>query len=112
MLPPMPRFPACLLTLIASMVLGCLAGAHPIPDVPVHAFFEEGGACRIQIEIDPRCFEADPNTSPSVLNEALAKAPESQRSEWKKKAKAFAQATVEYFFEPLGGVLPNFSFEI
>jgi hypothetical protein len=99
------------LAAVAIFISGPRAAAHPIPDVPVHAFFEEGGACRIQIEIDPRCFEADPNTAPSVLNEALLKLPESQRAEWIAKARAFAQATVEFFFEPLGKVVPDFSFE-
>lgn len=99
--------------LIAAALAGSApwTGAHPIPDVPVRGFFEEDGSCRIQIEIDPRCFEADPNNAPSVLKEDLEKLPETRRTEWKMRAMKFALATIEFFFEPMGKVVPDFNFE-
>lgn len=102
------------LILIAT-VLSCAVPqgmAHPIPDVPVRASFDADGTCRIQVEVDPRCFEADPNTAPSLLHEQLQKEmSEEQRAGLKAKAKEFFRNTVELFFEPQGRIQPEFEFE-
>jgi len=111
-LPDMRRIPAFILVALALARFSSQAVAHPIPDVPVHAFFEENRACRIQVEVDPRCFEADPNTAPSLLHGQLRKElSEEQRAGLKAKAKEFLRHTVELFFEPQGRILPEFEFE-
>jgi hypothetical protein len=107
----MRRLPAHLLTLFAFLALGRLAWAHPIPDLPVRASFEADGSCQIQVEIDLRCFEADPNKAPSVLQEEFLKMSPEQREQLKQKAKAYLPGSVEFFFEPLGRLAPEFTFD-
>lgn len=108
----MRHLPALILTTLALARSAPQALGHPIPDVPVHAFFEENGTCRIQVEVDPRCFEADPNTAPSLLHGQLRDAlSEGQRAGLKARAKDFFRHTVELFFEPDGRILPEFEFE-
>lgn len=51
------RAGAGLFALLAAVVP---VSGHPLPELPVWAFFEEDGTTRIEIEVDPRCFEADP----------------------------------------------------
>ena len=106
---PLPIF---ILTALALARFVPQAQGHPIPDVPVRSSFDADGACRIQVEVDPRCFEADPNTAPSLLHEHLRKElSEEQRAGLKAKAKEFLRHTVELFFEPQGRILPEFEFE-
>ena len=46
------------------LALAAIAFAHPIPDIPVRAFFQADGSALFQVEIDTRCFEADPVMAP------------------------------------------------
>lgn len=96
------------LCLAGLCLLAASASGHPIPDVPVRAFFESGGACTIQVEVDPRCFKDDPDTAPSLLYEFVPAMPEADRAAYFAKARAFVPATVEFLFEPLGRMLPDF----
>jgi hypothetical protein len=113
MLRAMPR-PRLWLTFF---LLACLLApwlplaAHPIPDIPVRTSFEEGGRCRIQVEVDPRCFDADPNIAPSVLNEGLKEYTEAERQEWRTQARDYVRRAVSFHFEPLGQVTPEFAFD-
>jgi hypothetical protein len=98
-------------------LLVCLLGpwlhlaAHPIPDIPVRATFHEGGRATIQVEVDPRCFDADPNLAPSVLKEGLGEYTEAERQEWKTQARDYVRRAVSFHFEPLGQVTPEFTFD-
>ncbi|MDQ3622278.1 MAG: HupE/UreJ family protein [Verrucomicrobiota bacterium] len=85
--------------------------AHPIPDVPARAYFEAGGACKIEVEVDPRCFADDPESAPSMLYLALRSKPEAERAALLEQARAFAARTIEFYFDPLGRMLPEFRFE-
>jgi hypothetical protein len=89
-----------------------IARAHPIPDVPVRASFDGAGSMTLRIEIDPRCFEADPNKAPSVLNKDLAALPPAKLDEWKAKAIAYAERAVEVQLQPLGAVHPEYRFDL
>jgi hypothetical protein len=104
------RFPLALSILLAQASLIAPAIAHPIPDVPVRAAFEAGGACTIQVEVDLRCFDDDPATAPYLLNEFLPAKPEAERNELFGKAAAFVARTVEFYFEPQGRIMPEFQF--
>ena len=105
------RSSICFILLVATLFVGGTAEAHPIPDVPVRASFDTGGACTIQVEVDPRCFEADPNTATSVFRDQFEKSwTESKRAELKATAKAFIERSVEFFFDPLGHIVPEFDF--
>ncbi len=106
------RFPQSLRAAAFLFLLAVLpALAHPIPDVPVRGAFEAGGACTIQVEVDPRCFKDDPNTAPSLLYEFVKPMPEAERATYVEKARAFIPSTVEFLFEPLGRMNPEFQWE-
>lgn len=85
--------------------------AHPLPDIPVRASFEENGSCRIQVEVDPRCFEADPNKAPSLWYEELKNLPEADQTALKTKAHAYILQAAAFSFEPMGRLVPEFVFE-
>lgn len=97
------------------MMLLCLLpaglGAHPIPDIPVRTAFPGDGGCIIQVEVDPRCFEADPNKAPYLLQEQWSKLTDAGRDALKQKARTFVQDMVEFFFVPMGRIAPEFVFE-
>lgn len=100
-------------TLLLTMMLApFIARAHPIPDIPVRASFDGAGHMTLRIEVDPRCFEADPNKAPSVLNKDLAALPATKINEWKAKAIAYADHAVEVKLEPVPGIKPDFHFDL
>lgn len=103
-----PRLAAFLASLFLLLIA---AGAHPIPDIPVRGSFSTGGAATIAVEVDPRCFEADPATAPSLLNWVYESFPEAEREALRKKADVLVRKSVEIYFEPLGKVQPEFVFE-
>ena len=106
------RMPRAAQVAVAVLLMGRVVFSHPIPDVPVRASFDEGGALSIQVEVDPRCFEEDPNTASSVLSIQLQKTwTETEREELKVKAKDFIQKTVELYFDPGGKFIPEFKWE-
>lgn len=98
------------LVLAAFLWLGAELGAHPIPDVPVRGSFLSGGDAEITVEIDPRCFEADPEKAPYFTPRSLALASPARLEELKRMAADFAARNVEYRLEPIGRVSPEFTF--
>ncbi len=96
---------------LAFFALVRLAHAHAVPDIPVRSFFTQDGKCTITVEVDPRCFAADPNTEPSLLNAVLPSMDEAQRASLKTKAADLVRRYVEFFFDPSGQVIPEFQFE-
>ncbi|HYF34419.1 MAG TPA: HupE/UreJ family protein [Prosthecobacter sp.] len=107
----MPRHPLRLLLALFGLLLCLPALAHPLPDIPVRAAFDSGGRCRIQVEVDPRCFDADPNIAPSMLQETLLETPEDERAALKTQAQEYVRKAVAIFFEPLGRQTPEFAFD-
>lgn len=98
------------LPLLVALVLAGFVQAHPIPDVPVRSFFEEGGKCRVVIEVDPRCFTSDPDIAPSLLwKELKARSPGEQQA-MVDEAGTYVSRTIEFLFEPLGRIAPEFKF--
>lgn len=84
--------------------------AHPVPDIPVRADFRQDGSCTISIEVDPRCFAADPNAEPSLLYAVLPDMKSAARQEMFAKAKELITRYVEFTFVPSGKVQPDFEF--
>jgi len=87
------------------------ASAHAVPDIPVRTWFTQDGACTVTIEIDPRCFAADPNAELSLLNAVFPGMTETAKDEMRKKAADLARRYVEFMFDPSGPVQPEFTFE-
>jgi len=88
-----------------------LAVAHPIPDVPVRAWFGSDGSAKFEVELDLRCFVDDPLNEPFVVNASLKAMDEAQRSELKAPAIPFFAKTAKIIFEPMtsGAVEPEFT---
>ncbi len=109
----MPRMPEALKSVFLASFLWSAAvlTAHPIPDVPVRGSFLSGGDAEITVEVDPRCFEADPEQAPYLTPRALALAAPARREELKRMAAEFAARNVECRLEPIGRVSPEFAFE-
>lgn len=84
--------------------------AHPVPDIPVRADFQQDGSCTISIEVDPRCFATDPNAEPSLLHAVLPDMKAAARQEMFAKAKQLVMRYVEFSFAPSGSVQPDFKF--
>ncbi len=102
--------PTRLLSLLLALMLACIARAHPIPDVPVRTFFDAGGACRMVVEVDPRCFNSDPDIAPSLLFKDLKAKPAEEQQAMLDQARTYVTRTIDFIFEPLGRISPEFRF--
>lgn len=101
------------LGLAAALLLAaaCPGLAHPVPDVPVRSDFAADGAWMLQVEVDPRCFEDDPNVALSVLNADLALFPQDKRDKLKIQAQDYVRKVVAVVLDPPVKVEPVFDFQ-
>ncbi len=79
---------------------GHLAIGHPLPEIPVWAFFEKDGSARFEIEVDPRCFVEDPEKELYMLHWYLLRCDEEEKNEMFEQAKAFIPTRVDLVFGP------------
>ncbi len=96
---------ATLLALVSPSI------AHPLPDVAVRANFEENGDWTLQMEIDPRSFEPDPNVAPYLTNADLGVTAQERKDQLKTKAGEYAKRVVEVVLDPVAEVKPEFVWE-
>ncbi len=99
------------LSLFILLVLVKPGLAHPLPDVPVRAVFAQDGAWTLQVEVDPRCFEEDPNIALSVTNADLALFPAERKEQLKAAARDYMRRVVAIVLDPAVPVNPEFVFE-
>ena len=92
-------------------MLGGIARAHPEPDIPVRSQFMKDGSCTVTIELDPRCFVAEPITTPYTVKRALDAMTPERKDELKKLARDLIKTSIEFLFEPTGKVEPDFAVE-
>lgn len=98
---------AVLLALLAASP----ALAHPLPDVAVRANFEQNRDWMLQVEIDPRSFEPDPNVAPYLTNADLGVTPAEQKDKLKTQARDYIRRVVEVVLDPVVEVKPDFTWE-
>lgn len=98
----------CMLALMA-FAAPCLA--HPLPDVAVRAHFEQNGDWMLQVEIDPRSFQPDPNVAPYLTNADLGVTPAEQQEKLKAQAREYVQKAVEVILDPVTEVKPDLAWE-
>lgn len=92
------------------LIVTSLSRAHPLPEIPVWAFFESDGTARIEIEVDPRCFEKDPEKELYMLNWYLQRCDDTEKAEMLEAAKSFIPTRVAMMFDsPEGIPKPTFS---
>lgn len=92
-------------------VLSCFLQAHPTPDIPVKAVFVTGGSCTLVVEVTPRLFDPDPEKATPLINLLYRTLSDARKNELRAAAAKLVPQHVEFFFEPLGQVLPAFEFE-
>ena len=85
--------------------------AHPLPDVAVRANFEQNGDWMLQIEIDPRSFEPDPNVAPYLTNADLGVTAPEQKEKLKDKAREYIKRVLEIVLDPVVEVKPDFTWD-
>lgn len=105
-MPPRFQLLHLCLVLLAGPVL-----AHPLPDVAVRANFEQSGEWTLQVEIDPRSFEPDPNVAPYLTNADLGVTPPEQKEKLTAEAKAYIQRVIKVVLDPVVDVRPEFEWE-
>ena len=93
--------------LLISLVPAIGVG-HPVPDIPVRAFFEANGTVKIEVEVDLRCFAEDPHEEPYVFHWAEKEFTKDERKAYFQKATGFVKDSVAFFFEPKGKTVPQF----
>lgn len=102
---------ACCLVILMLLALVTPGLAHPVPDVPVRAEFAQDGAWTLQVEVDPRCFEPDPNIALSVTNADLALFTPERKAQLQAAARDYMKRVVEIVLDPAVPVNPEFVFE-
>lgn len=103
-------FARILFLALAAVFFAPRALAHPVPDIPVQGHFTSGGGATIFVEVDPRSFDPNPTDAASVTQLLFRDYTEQDRAELRQKAGALVQRSVEFFFEPLGRIQPEFTF--
>ena len=83
---------------------------HPIPDIPVQGDFSKGGATVISVDVDPRCFEEDPEKVPYITLKALEELSLEEREELFHKTQKLLAKTLQFKFEPGPWFLPEFEY--
>ncbi|WP_395744908.1 hypothetical protein [Prosthecobacter sp.] len=103
--------PLLSLSLLALAVCATPCVAHPLPDVAVRANFEQNGEWTLQVEIDPRSFQPDPNVAPYLTNADLGVTPAEQQEKLKATARDYFQRVVEVVLDPPVPVKPELAWE-
>ncbi len=85
--------------------------AHPVPDIPVWSFFNQNGSCKIEVQVDTRCFSEDPLNEPYLLNWVLKEMPDAEKQALLKQAAELVKKSIRFRFEPSGDLEPVFKFE-
>lgn len=106
----MPRFSVSF-ALMGILLCPIPALAHPIPDIPVRGYFSEGGAGKFVVEVNPRCFDADPTKAPSMLKPDFEKLTQDQKEAMKIQAAEYVKSRLAVFLEPLGQITPDFVYD-
>jgi len=84
--------------------------AHSIPETAVRGSFDTRGTAEITIEVNPRAWDLNPIDSPSTEFSDLQKMTEAEKAEYVRKTKEVIAKSVEFTFEPIGRIQPDFTF--
>ena len=109
----MPRclvLPKSLLFALLGLISAPLL-AHSIPEIPVRADFKSGGQMELSIEINPRNWEPSPAEAPSLEFKAFMLQPQAKKDAQIARTKQFIADSIEFTFEPLGNIQPEFTWD-
>ncbi|MCB1092193.1 MAG: hypothetical protein KDL87_11715 [Verrucomicrobiae bacterium] len=85
--------------------------AHPLPDLPVRSYFLEDGSVEIRVEVDPRCFEKDPEAEGFLMKAMIDNLTADEQAEMKTQAEKFVGERLRFLFDPKGELKPQFDWE-
>ncbi len=85
------------------------ARGNPEPDIPVRCDFDKTGACTIRVEIDPRCFTAQPMRERYRMKADLDFDAAADLQKWKDQASDALKRWVGFEFEPAAPMMPKFA---
>ena len=85
--------------------------AHSIPEIPVRAEFKSDGQMELSIEIDPRDWEPSPAEAPSLEFKTFMLTPQAKKDAIIARTKQFIADSIEFTFEPLGNIQPDFTWD-
>ncbi len=92
-------------------LISATLNAHSIPEIPVRADFHTGGQMELSIEINPRNWEPSPAEAPSLEFKAFMLQPQSKKDAQIARTKQFITDSLEFTFEPLGNIQPEFTWD-
>lgn len=100
------------LLLAASLLSSPLeVSGHPFPEVPVRASFSSTTDCTLEIEVDPRCLDPEPNAASYLMKAQWDRMTGQEKKNLLHEAAVYAAKTVTIEFVPGGKVSPKWSFE-
>jgi hypothetical protein len=96
------RFRGWYSLIITGLLLFSVSGAigHPVPDVPVRAFFDSDGSVRFEVEVDLRCFAVDPESELYYINKVLRSVTDERKAELQQPLAEFLENTLKIYFPP------------
>ena len=97
-------FLGLVITLLSSSAL-----ANPEPDIPVRCRFDKDGTCTITVEIDPRCFTADPMRERYRMKADLDYDAAADLQKWKDQAADAIAHWLQFLPEPATPLKPTFT---
>jgi len=106
-----PPFRSPFTALFFVLALATAAWSHPVPDIPVRSHFHAGGAAEVRVEVDPRCFEPDPEKVDYYQKEKVESLPAEEVQKIKARADVFVGERLRFFFDPVGEVKPAWGWE-
>ncbi len=92
------------------LLLAGTASGHPVPDIPVRGYFEEGGGATIRVEVDPRCFAEDPEKEPYLLKWVVDEFSDEEGGALLDQARKLVRDSIMFELAPQGRVIPEFQF--
>ena len=97
--------------LIFVLALASRAWSHPVPDLPVRSHFSTGGGAEIRVEVDPRCFDPNPESVEYYQKERIEGLSAAEVKQMKERADGFVAERLRFLFDPVGEVKPRFTWE-
>ncbi len=109
----LPRIPTLsrLLAFVLALAFTSIAGAHPVPDLPVRSHFAADGTAEIRIEVDPRSFSDNPEAIDYFKKATIESLAPEKVKEMKDTADLFVAQRLRFFFDPIGEVKPKLTWE-
>ena len=102
--------PFHLLALLGTLaLLPASTHANPEPDIPVRCRFDKDGTCTISVEIDPRCFTANPMRERYRMKADLDYDSAADLQKWKDLTADALPRWLAFQFDPATPLKPEFT---